>query len=160
MKKIFSIFLILYSSLSLAQHPEMVEIVDSSRSFVKNCDTNSMVVTLTMDMDTPESKLPRAIVTKKKVFYRLKSKIRNVTFSFRKEQNDKLSVWVNETEKHCFIIDPSYHYSFHSYTLSDEVFEVHGKIKWGKFYRKFRIIFYTKVKGILFDFDDGIFRQK
>lgn len=162
MKKRCSIFFTLCSSLLLAQQPGTIETIteNSNLSFVKICDTNSIVVTLTMEMDTPESKLPRAIITKEGTSYRFKSKVRNVTFSFKKEHNNKIIVWVNETEKHCFTIDSSYHYSFQGYSLSDEVLEVHGKIKWGKFYRKFRIIFYTQVKHVLFDFDDGIFKQK
>src|SRR4029079_5200878 len=100
------------------------------------------------------------INTKGETFYNLKSKSKNVGFSFKKEQNDKISVCINEMDKHCFIVDSLCKYSFQSYSLSKRGLEVYGKIKWDKFYKNFRIIFYFQKRDVFFDFDDEVLKQK
>jgi hypothetical protein len=152
-RKICSIFLLLYTGLLLAQLPEMIIEGNNDLWFVQSCDSNSLVSNLTKSMGDSKLKLPLPVITKDVTFYRLKSKTKPVTFSFNKEGNNKINVWLNDKEKHCFIIDSSRHYSFQGYSLSNDELEVYGTISWDKWHRKFRIIFNNKRKYVYFDFD-------
>lgn len=163
---VWGLVLIMYSGLLLAQ--KKIEGMDSilighvqayESKLVRSCDTNSSVVNLSAKMEVSKFKLPKVISNKGVKSYNLKSKNRGVIFSFKKEQNNKIGVWLNEMEMHCFSIDTICKYSFQSYFLSKKSLEVYGKIKWDKFYKNFRIIFYFQKSDVFFDFDDEILKQ-
>ena len=156
MKKICTFILILYSRLLFSQQMEALDTIN----FVQSCDTNSHVSNMMMVMNVPKLKVPRAVITNEKTFYRLKSKTNDVIFSFKKEQDNKISVWVDELEKHCFIIEPPHDYLFKNYFLSNDLLEVYGRIKCDDYYRNFCIIFNLKTKHVYFDLDDSGFKQK
>lgn len=127
--------------------------------FVTGCDTNSKVVNLSLKMTIPKWKLPKAVNIKEGTSYYLSTKNKKASFSFRQETGNRVSVWINEMGKHCFIISPSCKYSFATYSLSENSLEIYGRIKWNKFYKNFRIIFYFLNNDVFFDFDDEVLKQ-
>ena len=159
--------MILYSGLIFAQKqskdlstPLIVNTQSYKSKFVKSCDIKSSVVNLSAKMQVSKLKLPNSIIDKGKMFYNIKTPGRTVIFSFKKEENNRISVWLNEMEEHCFNIDSLCKYSFQSYFISKQSLEIYGKIGQGKFYKNFRIIFYFQKSDVYFDFDDEVLNEK
>ena len=170
MKKIivFASIWVLFSELSIAQNKGILEdtvpIIVSftnlpARQFVQECDSsNSHVTYLSAYMEVSEKKLPKSIGKKTVKRYKLYSKSRNVILSLQYLANNKVIFWLEGKDKHCFILNPLYKFSFTTYYLTEEFLEVYGKVKWDKSYQNFRIIFYSKNSKVNFDFDDVTLR--
>lgn len=125
---------------------------------VHSCNLNSRVTMISASMEVSQKKLPKAIKYREIKQYYLNSKSRKVVFSFKHERDNRIVLWLDGKEKHCFSLDSLYNFSFTTYRLTTETLEVYGKIRWEKFYRNFRVIFYPKRNEVLFDLDDGIFQ--
>ena len=163
MKKILIGFisLVLHSGLLMAQHdiledsvPLMSKYALRTRQFVQECDSNSRVTNMSMSMDVSEKKLPKPSSNKGVKRYKLYSKSRNIVLSFKYEADNRIIFWLDRNEKHCFILDTLYKFSFTTYDLKKDVLEVYGKVKWDKFYQNFCIFFFAKSGKVYFDFDD------
>jgi hypothetical protein len=100
--------------------PFIIRLQSYESKIVKSCHANSSVVNMSAKMEVSKTKLPKAVNNMTTHNYALKYKGKDVKFSYSQEANYKLSVWVNNNEKHCFTIDSRYKYSFNSYFISKE----------------------------------------
>lgn len=150
----------------VAAQQQVTAVQPYQNELVAGCDTFSQVTRTTMKMQVAEKRLPAPEERGAETRYRLgagktgTTRVAGagpVTFAFSKEPGNRMGVWLEGKEKHCFGLQPGVSYSFKTYDLTDKSLEVYGRMYWGqRHWRNFRVIFYIKPaeRDVLFDLDD------
>lgn len=123
--------------------------------FVQACDSISYVSNRTAKMAVATQRLPKPIVEGSVCHYHLSLHGVQADVAIKKSKT-RLQVSLNDRQKHCFIVDTSCTYSFESFDLDASGISLYGKLQWGKFYRNFNLILYSKNTDAYFDFDDAV----